>query len=144
MEIETAGGRGRARGGADGPWAFYQATPARNGSFMNLFNQPDREQIMLERDESGSIAQSLELLNGSAINSAVVIKPGTLAAALLDAKKDATEIANELYLATLSRYPTPQELKVAQAVLQGKPPAAGAVEDFQWALLNTREFMFIK
>ena len=149
MEMEIGGdGNNPARrarpAGGEGQWAFYQPTPSRNGQFMNLFNQPDREQITIEREESGSIAQSLELLNGGAINSAVVIKPGTLAQALLDAKKDGTEIATELYLATLSRYPTPAELGVAKAVLIGKPPQPGAVEDFQWALLNTREFMFIK
>lgn len=148
LEMEIGGDapparRARAEG-SEGSWAFYQPTPSRNGQFMNLFNQPDREQITIERDETGSISQALELLNGGTINGAVVVKPGTLAYALLEAKKDGTAIATELYLATLSRYPSPAELGLAKTVLKGNPPASDAVEDFQWALLNTREFMFIK
>ncbi|MCW8130819.1 MAG: DUF1549 domain-containing protein [Planctomycetota bacterium] len=143
--MDAGGGRkGGAPKGAKVDWAVDLPTPARNGTFMNLFNQPDREQIVTERDRSGSISQALELLNGQAINGAVQAKPGTLSRELLDAKKDGIAIATELYLSTLSRYPTKQELDVAKIVLRGAPPEEQTVEDFHWALLNTREFMFVK
>jgi hypothetical protein len=149
MKAMDAAGGGKKGGqapkaGAKIEWAVDLPTPARNGSFMNLFNQPDREQVVTERDRSGSISQALELLNGQAINGAVAAKPGTLSRELLDAKKDGVTIATELYLSTLSRYPTKQELDVAKIVLRGAPPEEQVVEDFHWALLNTREFMFEK
>jgi hypothetical protein len=143
----AAGGKkgGQAfKGSAKIDWAVDLPTPARNGSFMNLFNQPDREQVVTERDRSGSISQALELLNGQAINGAVAAKAGTLTRELLDAKKDGVSIATELNLATLTRYPTKQELDVAKVVMRGAPPDEQVVEDFHWALLNTREFMFQK
>ena len=144
--MDVAGGKrpGAGKGAKGMDWAIDLPTPARTGSFMNLFNQPDREQIVTEREASGSVSQALEMLNGKAVSEAVAVKPGTLGRILIDAKKDGVEIATELFLATLSRLPTAAELNVAKAVLKGKPPANEAVEDFHWALINTREFVFIK
>lgn len=142
--MDAGGAKKTGKAPAKLDWAVDLPTPARNGSFMNLFNQPDREQIVTERDRTGSISQALELLNGQAINGAVAARPGTLSRSLLDAKKDGAAIATELYLSTLSRYPTKQELDIAKVVLRGAPPDEQVVEDFHWALLNAREFMFIK
>jgi hypothetical protein len=48
----------------------------------------------------------------------------------------------ELYLATYSRYPTPQELQLAVKALAGAKVRQTAAEDILWALMNSKEFVF--
>ena len=49
----------------------------------------------------------------------------------------------ELYLATLSRFPTADELKTAAATyVYPKATRQTATEDVLWALLNSPEFVF--
>ena len=56
----------------------------------------------------------------------------------LDAYVDG-EIVEELFLASLSRRPTADEVEVAKRVI-AKDRKAG-VENIQWALLNSTEFL---
>lgn len=50
---------------------------------------------------------------------------------------------DRLYLATLSRLPTPQEMQEAQAYLKKADPMKGAT-GLLWMLVNRSEFMFIR
>jgi hypothetical protein len=52
-----------------------------------------------------------------------------------------TEIINEAYLRTLSRYPTEEEVRTSQAYISESKDAVDGVRGVLWALLNTREFM---
>jgi hypothetical protein len=52
-----------------------------------------------------------------------------------------TEIINEAYLRTLSRYPTEEEVRTSQAYISESSDAVDGVRGVLWALLNTREFM---
>ncbi len=52
-----------------------------------------------------------------------------------------TEIINEAYLRTLSRYPTEEEVRTSQAYISESPDAVDGVRGVLWALLNTREFL---
>jgi hypothetical protein len=52
-----------------------------------------------------------------------------------------TEIINEAYLRTLSRYPTDEEVRTSQAYISESSDAVDGVRGVLWALLNTREFM---
>ncbi|GMV81036.1 MAG: hypothetical protein AMXMBFR7_22200 [Planctomycetota bacterium] len=126
-----------------GGWAYEQRTPAYAGSFMQTFNQPDREQMTVERDNEVSISQALELFNGGSINEAArADKGGAVLEHLSSGKFNGNDIVNLLYLRTLSRFPTPQELGVARGYVGGG--AKPQVEDLLWSLMNTREFMFVK
>jgi len=60
---------------------------------------------------------------------------------LLQAKKTDDEICEELYLATLSRFPTNSEHEKVVKYLQGKKDRNAAWTDVAWALINTREFL---
>ncbi|MCZ7647613.1 MAG: DUF1549 domain-containing protein [Planctomycetota bacterium] len=130
-----------AKGG--GTWAYEVATPARSGTFLHAFNQSDREQLMVERDSNVSITQALELFNGGSINDAARLdKSGYAVEQLTSGKFNGADIVNLLYLRTLSRYPTQTEMGIARGYIgSGSKPQ---VEDLLWALMNTREFMFIK
>jgi hypothetical protein len=106
---------------------------------MNLFNQPKRDVIAVKRDDSGSVTQALELLNGREINDAVAKSP--LTQELLDAKLSPTQIVTELYVSALSRNPTSEEL---QSLTRAAQPSREWIEDMEWALLNSREFVYVK
>ncbi|MCW8132324.1 MAG: DUF1549 domain-containing protein [Planctomycetota bacterium] len=125
-----------------GVWAFDQPTPSNLGSFMNTFNQPSREQFTFQRDSSATITQALELFNGRPINDAVKKDKNMMVQVLIDKKLNIVQIVQDLYMATLSRLPNGQESQVAIGYVGSN--ARNRLEDLHWALMNTREFMFIK
>ena len=67
-----------------------------------------------------------------------------LAAQLALSEKSAAEIADELYLRTYSRPPTPEEIAVVVELFAEARDAAArrsTTEDLLWALINTPEFL---
>jgi hypothetical protein len=87
-----------------------------------------------------TLSQALHLLNGDTANSK--IQQGGLIAKLLKSRKTSEERVTELYIRCLSRKPTGEELARVIPVLKQNPNEAQALEDFYWALLNSREFLF--
>ncbi|HLX65150.1 MAG TPA: DUF1549 and DUF1553 domain-containing protein [Planctomycetota bacterium] len=128
---------GRKKGAVE--WAADLPTPAKTGTFMNLFNQPPRDTIVTRRDESGAVTQALEMLNGKAVNDAIQNSP--LIDHLFASKTDARHAVNELYLATLTRQPTSEEVETA---VKHAANSREWLVDLQWALMNAREFTFIR
>ncbi|MCX7825254.1 MAG: DUF1549 and DUF1553 domain-containing protein [Verrucomicrobiae bacterium] len=53
-----------------------------------------------------------------------------------------TEFVNELYLTVLSRFPTPDELKVVAEYMQTASSKREAAVDLTWALFNSAEFLY--
>jgi hypothetical protein len=82
----------------------------------------------------------LYLLNGPSFMQ-LVSKSSELSKNLAKAKDDKAKVET-LYLSILSRYPTPTEMAVAMAEV--KKNAGKGVENLTWALINTREFIFIR
>jgi hypothetical protein len=64
-------------------------------------------------------------------------------AKLLEAKKSDSEIVEELYLVAYGRFPTPEERARAELSIATAPERKEGLEDLLWALLNSREFLFI-
>jgi len=60
---------------------------------------------------------------------------------VLSGKSD-TELVDELYLASFSRRPTPDESGRGVKYLSGGPKAARA-QDLLWALLNSKAFLYV-
>ena len=60
---------------------------------------------------------------------------------LLAAGRSPADIVDELFLATLSRFPNADERNLLLAEFAQRDPQAAA-EDALWALLNTREFLY--
>ena len=110
--------------------------------FLDVFGRPRREVVCeCERTEDGSLTQALQLINGPLVNRKLAAKEGRLAA-LLAANKPTPEIVTELYLATYSRPPTPEEAKRAESLIAQSPSQKEGCEDLLWALLNSKEFLF--
>ena len=58
-------------------------------------------------------------------------------------KKNPEQITEAIYLATLSRKPSPEERKTSLAYFQQKDITPQmAAEDILWALMNSAEFVF--
>ena len=109
--------------------------------FLSFFGQSNRDKQ--ERDLAGSIVQATLLLNSDLIRNKVLrTTVGSRVAELLCAESplSTAQLVEELFLATLSRFPTEGELGVAEEMLS-KNVEDGA-EDLQWALLNKRDFIF--
>ena len=61
---------------------------------------------------------------------------------MLAAEKDDNKVLDELFLATLSRLPTPKErMRFAEHRAASKDRKSAFV-DTMWALINTNEFVF--
>ncbi len=113
-----------------------------NHPFLKTFGQPARELACeCERESDSNLAQALQLINGPTINEKIR-QPNNRLGKLLGEKKSDSEIMTELYLTTLSRYPTDPERQAALAHVAKHPDKRRAWEDILWALLNTREFLF--
>ncbi len=109
--------------------------------FLTTFGRATRETpCSCEVKMEPTLSQALHLLNGDTTNAK--IQQGGVAKKLIDAKKPAGEAITELYLRTLSRKPTKDELdKLLPTMAEGSNKQQ-ALEDIFWALLNSREFLF--
>ena len=88
------------------------------------------------------MAQALHLMNSDFVQNKVATDGGRIAK-LLEAKKSDSEIVEELYLIAFSRLPTPEERERAELAIAAAPNRKEGLEDLLWALLNSREFLFI-
>ena len=112
------------------------------GGFLDLFGRPQRESACeCERRSEVSLKQALNLINGPAVGDAVADPDGRIAKLILDGAPD-RKIIDDLYVATLDRAPSPQEVQKAQAYIAGGPNRAARVQDLEWALLNSYAFLF--
>jgi len=107
-------------------------------NFLRTFGQANREQF--DRQPGGSILQAMTLMNNPFVTRRVTAANGSLVEQLVKSAKNSAEIVDELYLATLSRYPAPQEKQLAVSWID-KDRRQGA-EDLHWSLLNKLDFVF--
>lgn len=111
--------------------------------FFRIFGRPVRASVCeCERSDEPSVAQALHLLNSPEIAQKIRHRRGR-ARQLAASKRSPRDIVTDLYLATLSRYPTSQEhALMLEAFGPDKTHRQSAGEDILWALLNSKEFLF--
>jgi hypothetical protein len=107
-------------------------------AFLRTFGQANREQT--DRQPGGSILQAMMLMNSPFVNRRVRAEGGSRVDQLVRSNLTSTQLVEQLYLATLSRPPLPEESRVAAAWLE-EDRRQGA-EDLQWSLLNKLDFVF--
>jgi hypothetical protein len=106
--------------------------------FLDMFGRPPRDTgLESERNNAITAAQRLHLLNSSHIQRA--IEKGPRLAALYGSGKAPKELAEELYLTILSRYPAAEEL--ARATDHTNTRGRNHAVDVAWALINSAEFL---
>lgn len=110
------------------------------GQFLNEFGRGDRDTDARSNDTS--IVQALNLLNNTIVTNRIKkSNANSTVAKILASTTDPNAIADQLYLATLSRHPTAAEKTTAAAYLRSGTLAQKA-EDLQFVLLNSLEFIF--
>jgi hypothetical protein len=113
-----------------------------NHPFLKTFGQPARELACeCERESDSNLAQALQLINGPTVNDKLRNVKNRIGR-LLAAKVSDQDLLNELYLSTLSRLPTEEDVKVSMEHLGKAADKRKAWEDIHWALLNSKEFLF--
>jgi hypothetical protein len=109
-------------------------------AFLNAFGRGDRDTN--PRRSDGSILQSLDMLNSPVLLDRIhQSNQGSHVAILLSQTSDAPTIISDLFLNTLSRPATDQEMALFTPMFQqlGNQVAA---ENLQWVLLNKVDFLF--
>jgi hypothetical protein len=115
-----------------------------SSSFLEMFGRPPRDTgLESERNNSPTAEQRLHMLNSSHIQ--LKIQQSAKLRTLVQPRAGGKprDPIDRVYLATLSRYPTDEELKTVAAYYQSvqgnKWPA---VADLAWALINSAEFLY--
>ncbi len=99
---------------------------------------------------NASAVQAMLMMSSPAVTDRVQAKGGGTVQRLVESGKSDAEAVEELFLRTLSRFPKPEETEVALRILNeraSKLPYVSvgdriqALEDMQWSLLNTAEFL---
>lgn len=111
--------------------------------FLNTFAKPKRASVCeCERAPDENLAQALHTLNGDIIANKIADSKGRVAK-LLEEKKPHEETVTQIYLATLSRRPTAAELESSKSFLAASPSPKEFYEDLMWALINSKQFLFV-
>ena len=110
--------------------------------FLDVFGRPARESSCeCERRSDFSLPQALNLVNGRTLSDAVADPKGRVAQLILNGISDEAMV-DELYLAALSRLPTPEERRRGFMYLSTGAKASRA-QDLLWALVNSKAFLYI-
>ncbi|MFG0288873.1 MAG: DUF1549 and DUF1553 domain-containing protein [Rhodopirellula sp. JB044] len=116
---------------------LQQPLPAAH--FLRQFGQSDRE-IISEGSTEGTVPQLLALFNGPITH--MMLEAGSVIYTEVDQAAGITNRVRIIFLSILGRMPTSEELAIANSeIRQSKAAGYGNVI---WALLNTREFLFIQ
>jgi hypothetical protein len=118
------------------------------------FNNDQARQEFLENfknesdaptERGSTILQALQLMNGTFIAGATDLADSQTLAAVIDAPfLDAEGKVEALFLTTLTRQPTADEMAKFKAYVEAGGPKkdeAAALSDVFWALLNSSEFV---
>jgi hypothetical protein len=115
--------------------------------FLEAFGRADRVQTCsCERTADASVTQALHLNNGVTLNDK--LRDGkSVVAGWLEAKLSDEMIVERLFLSALARPPSAEEkakfVKIlGDAAKDGSASRREAIEDFVWAVLTGREFLF--
>ncbi|MBL8798754.1 MAG: DUF1553 domain-containing protein [Planctomycetia bacterium] len=110
---------------------------------LESFGKPARNaavQCDCERDPSATMLQVLSLANHPRVWEKIADPQGRAARIAKDTSDNRQRI-EELYLTTLSRYPTDAERRACEQYLKGASSPVQGVQGVLWGLINTREFL---
>ncbi len=110
-----------------------------DGNFFNVYGKPDLSFIP-ERDMKPSLLQALHQLAGPTYTAKLSREGGRVDRLLLRQASDEA-IIEELYLASLCRFPTEAEQASLTGLIQRRDSRREAVEDLLWAVVNSEQFL---
>ncbi|HRQ90846.1 MAG TPA: DUF1553 domain-containing protein, partial [Bacteroidia bacterium] len=112
--------------------------PAPPAHFLRAWGQGDRS-LADGSSDNGSIPQILTMINGSFTQ--MLIRPDSLIFKTVGGERGTGDKMEKIYLSILSRYPQGKEKTICSRAIRGDDEGYG---DLIWALVNTREFIFIR
>ncbi|MEX2671449.1 MAG: DUF1549 domain-containing protein [Phycisphaeraceae bacterium] len=116
-----------------------RAVMAVNDALFTAMGQPNREQVVTERDSIATTLQALELINGYTLDA--TLRRGARKWLERDIENP-EDLVVQLYQAALSREPNDGERRAAVALV-GSTPSVDGVQDLLWALVMLPEFQLI-
>jgi hypothetical protein len=125
------------------------ATAGDMRAIMQAFGQSTRETPMVIANRASPV-QAMLMMSSPSVTRKVAANGGGTLQKLLESGKSDAEAVEELYLRTLARFPEAQEKETALRMLDEKTSKLPyvtvadriqALEDIQWSLLNTAEFL---
>jgi hypothetical protein len=111
--------------------------------FLSTFGKPRRVSVCeCERMPDENLGQALHTLNGDTLASKIADPNGRIAAWLATEKTD-DELIREVYLVVLNRRASDSEVATARQFLTDSPDRKIFYEDLLWALINSKQFLFV-
>jgi len=128
--------------------------PMQAGHFLRMFGQSDK-QLIENQFAGGSSPQVMALLNGKITNAVLTSPDAYLIKEIANGRGSKRDKIEKIFLSVLGRYPSSEEKSMAQSGMRAKTDRgmsdkekeeeeAQAIGNVIWALVNTREFMFIQ
>ena len=114
--------------------------PVPPGHFLRQFGQSDREVIQGNFD-AGSVPQVLQMFNGP-LTHMLLDKASYLHYNVTVNSRTPSDRIDTVFLSILNRFPTDEERLVAEDEIKTNGPAGYG--NVIWALVNTREFLFVQ
>ncbi len=116
----------------------------RNGmaeKFLKSFGKPERLLTCeCERSDDVGLAQTAQLIAGEMVN-ALLTEPKNRLGQMLEMEKTNPEMIRWLFLAALSRNPSPAEMNKLGNYFDKAEDKRQALEDIAWGLINSKEFL---
>lgn len=110
---------------------------------LEQFGRPKRNsaiQCDCERDSNASVLQVMSFANHPHVWKKIADSSGRAAMILKNETTDSDRI-DEVFLGSLSRFPSDDERKACIKYLSGAETPAKGLQGVLWSLLNTREFL---
>ncbi len=114
------------------------AQPAPAAHFLRAWGQGDRA-LVDGSSENGSIPQILTMINGPFTQ--MLVKPDSLIFKNAGSERGTGDKMEKIFLSILSRHPQGKEKAICAKAIRNDDEGYG---DLIWALVNTREFLFIR
>lgn len=116
-------------------------SPQRADHFLRHFGQGSREGINVAEQEP-TVPQTLAMFNGPITH--VMLEPGSAIVDNVLAIEKTTNRIDAIFLSVLARLPTPKDRVTTSKELSSQTNDNVAFGNIIWALLNTREFLFVQ
>ncbi len=114
-------------------------SPLPQNHFLRQFGMSDREEISGSHTE-GTVPQLLTMFNGMATH--MMLEAGSVIHSEVTKIRIPEKQVERIFLCILGRYPSNDEMKTAMTEI--KENGSSGYGNVIWALLNTREFLFIQ
>jgi Protein of unknown function (DUF1553)/Protein of unknown function (DUF1549) len=137
---DASGNSAKHTGISQGMRAVEIADAKKTNYFLTTFGRPSRDNVCAREEVNPTLSQALHLLTGDTVEGNM--KAGNLVGKLTANGQKPSEIMTELYLRVIGRLPTNDESSALEALFSDAEQTKATLEDIQWALLNSKEFLF--